>query len=515
LLIWVVVVFNYWVIYVRVLLSINYLVGFLSVSVGPLFISIISDSWSTSFFLLLFVVSSRVLSWSYYYIDREEYYARFILIVISFVSSIIILIFIGRLVGALIGWDGLGVTSFLLVIYYKNRKSLGSGIITALTNRLGDCFFLLILGMFFYSYSYFYLLVALILITSITKSAQIPFSSWLPSAIAAPTPVSALVHSSTLVTAGVYLLLRFNLFSIEWMLLLGSITILIAGVRACTELDIKKIVALSTLSQLGVIIVSLSLYQKNLCFFHLVTHAIFKALLFMCVGISIHTIYGSQDFRSLRNLGKGIFYPIRFLTISNLALLGFPFVSGFYRKDIIMERFYSSYSCYWGGIFFLIGVGITTAYRIKITNLACLNNSSILPVSISYGGLRWQIKLPLTLLGLCSISSGLVIGCNLGFLVVLCFLDKVIPLIIISVGGMSGFILSDYKDKNFSSILILSPTFQRSSSFSQKAELFKIADSGFTEDFGGPGILLFLKNLFFSFHPLISVSLILLFLSFL
>merc|ERR1711942_407463 len=130
-------------------------------------------------------------------------------------GSIIILIFIGRLVGALIGWDGLGVTSFLLVIYYKNRKSLGSGIITALTNRLGDCFFLLILGMFFYSYPYFYLLAALILITSITKSAQIPFSSWLPSAIAAPTPVSALVHSSTLVTAGVYLLLRFNVFSIE------------------------------------------------------------------------------------------------------------------------------------------------------------------------------------------------------------------------------------------------------------------------------------------------------------
>merc|ERR1712221_45872 len=124
----------------------------------------------------------------------------------------------GRLVGALIGGDGLGVTSFLLVIYYKNRKSLGSGIITALTNRLGDCFFLLILGMFFYSYSYFYLMAVLILITSITKSAQIPFSSWLPSAIAAPTPVSALVHSSTLVTAGVYLLLRFNSFSYEWIL---------------------------------------------------------------------------------------------------------------------------------------------------------------------------------------------------------------------------------------------------------------------------------------------------------
>ena len=121
---------------------------------------------------------------------------------------------------------------------------------------------------------------------------------------------------------------------------------LIAGVRACVELDIKKIVALSTLSQLGVIIISLSLYQKDICFFHLVAHAMFKALLFMCVGISIHTIYGSQDFRSFRNLRKGVLYPVRFLTISNLALLGFPFMAGFYRKDIIMERFYSSYTSY-------------------------------------------------------------------------------------------------------------------------------------------------------------------------
>ena len=109
--------------------------------------------------------------------DGEENYTRFILIVISFISSIVVLIFIGSLLGALIGWDGLGVTSFLLVIYYKNRKSLGSGIITALTNRLGDCFFLMILGMFFYINSYHYIFSFLLLLTSITKSAQVPFSS--------------------------------------------------------------------------------------------------------------------------------------------------------------------------------------------------------------------------------------------------------------------------------------------------------------------------------------------------
>lgn len=109
--------------------------------------------------------------------DGEENYTRFITIVISFVFSMVILIFMGSLVGALIGWDGLGVTSFLLVVYYKNRKSLGSGIITALTNRLGDCFFLLILGLFFFENAYFHLLTCLLLLTSMTKRAQIPFSS--------------------------------------------------------------------------------------------------------------------------------------------------------------------------------------------------------------------------------------------------------------------------------------------------------------------------------------------------
>lgn len=292
---------------------------------------------------------------------------------------------------------------------------------------------------------------------------------------------------------------------------MGRITILIAGVRACVELDIKKIVALSTLSQLGVMIVSLSLYQKNICFFHLVTHAIFKALLFICVGISIHSVYGSQDFRSFRNLGKGIVYPIRFLTISNIALLGFPFMSGFYRKDMVIESFYSSYSCFGGGVFFLMGVGITTAYRIKMTNLACLDNKRILPLSIAYGGLRWQIKRPLTLLGVCSILRGFAIGGNITIRVVVYIVDKVIPLVIILAGLGAGLLLSNYKNRNFRSILILSPVFQKTRVFSERGEIVKIADGGFTEELGGPGILSYLKNFFFSFHPRIAIALMALF----
>ena len=148
--------------------------------------------------------------WSYYYMDGEPHYRRFLRVVVAFVRSMVLLIFMSTLYGTLIGWDGLGITSFLLVIYYKNRKSLGSRIITALTNRVGDAFLLILLGLSLYTAGGPHLCLVLLLLTAMTKRAQYPFRRWLPAAMAAPTPVRALVHSSTLVTAGVYLLLRFN-----------------------------------------------------------------------------------------------------------------------------------------------------------------------------------------------------------------------------------------------------------------------------------------------------------------
>merc|ERR1712025_270936 len=327
--------------------------------------------------------------------DTEKHYTRFLGILGRFVFSIIILIFIGRLFGALVGWDGLGVTSFLLVIYYKNRKSLGSGIITALINRLGDCFFLLILGMFFYSYSYFYLLVALILITSITKSAQIPFSSWLPAAIAAPTPVSALVHSSTLVTAGVYLLLRFNLIlgeGIEAILILGCITITIAGIRGVIELDIKKIIALSTLRQLGVIFFSLGLGESFLRYFHLISHAYFKAIIFICAGAIIHSI---SDYQDLRKIGAGYSRnPLinGVILVGSVRLCGIPFISGFYSKDQILETIFI-YNIS-GLIFFFTTIAtiITAIYscRVIIRLFACFYMGEvIIRITDSSAELLW------------------------------------------------------------------------------------------------------------------------------
>ena len=175
----------------------------------------------------------------------------------------------------------------------------------------------------------------------VTKSAQFPFCSWLPAAMAAPTPVSALVHSSTLVTAGIYLLFRLKkMFSWEIKLTLGIIglyTLLVARFSACFEWDLKKIIAFSTLSQLGLMCVSLSLGLSLLAFFHLLTHAVFKALLFIRAGFFIGQLSHFQDLRTLGKT-KGFNPLVDFsLVLSILALRGFPFLAGFFSKDIILE----------------------------------------------------------------------------------------------------------------------------------------------------------------------------------
>lgn len=205
----------------------------------------------------------------------------------------------------------------------------------------------------------------------LTKRAQVPFSAWLPAAMAAPTPVSALVHSSTLVTAGVYLLIRHRFILrkvsfLKFLLLVGAITILIAGAGAIQELDIKKVVALSTLSQLGLIIITLGIGLPLLRFFHLLAHAYFKAMLFICAGALIHSI---KDYQDIRTIGRGvIFLPftIRIFSVANLSLCGIPFMAGFYSKDLILEMIIiSPFNVF---MFFVASVAtfLTVAYTCRL-----------------------------------------------------------------------------------------------------------------------------------------------------
>lgn len=195
---------------------------------------------------------------------------RFFFLLFLFVISIMFLVFSGSWVIVMLGWDGLGLVSFLLVIYYNNPSRLDSGLVTVFTNRVGDCLFIVRFIFMFYrgwstveflSFEVCAFFSFIIFLGCITKSAQLPFSSWLPAAMAAPTPVSSLVHSSTLVTAGVFLLVRFNflLFCVlPLMKFISLLTIFVSGVCAVFELDFKKVVAMSTLSQLGFIVFSIS-----------------------------------------------------------------------------------------------------------------------------------------------------------------------------------------------------------------------------------------------------------------
>jgi len=253
---------------------------------------------------------------------------------------------------------------------------------------------------------------------------------------------------------------------------------LIAGFCACAEIDIKKIVALSTLSQLGVIIVSLSLMQKDFCFFHLMTHAIFKALLFMCVGVGIHTVYGSQDFRRFSAISSCLVWPSRLLLVRNLSLIGFPFISGFYRKDTILERFYSLDNRFLIALGFLVGVGSTTAYRVKIINLAIFSRSSEAPSDLRSGGFRWQLKIPMLILGVCSIFRGSVIrDLNSQFLSVsLVWVDKLLPFPIIALGFMTGTAIRNLKTPFLSSMWGLSRVFQGCRKISREISLSQKVD---------------------------------------
>jgi len=221
-----------------------------------------------------------------------------------------------------------------------------------------------------------------VVLAAITKRAQIPFSAWLPAAIAAPTPVSALVHSSTLVTAGVYLLIRFYplilVGEIRGLLFIaGGLTITISGLGALYETDLKKIIALSTLRQLGLIMISLRIGLYVLAFFHLLTHALFKASLFLCAGRVIHTYRGSQDIRYLRVVTSCMPFTSSCLAICSLSLGGTPFLSAFYSKDKIIEEAFSRGFNVVCQRLLLLSVALTMAYRFRLFFYIVMRNFTL------------------------------------------------------------------------------------------------------------------------------------------
>lgn len=356
----------------------------LSINSFSICISIIIDYISFIFIGFVFLISSIVIFYRYSYIYDDLYKNRFLFLVILFIISIMFMIISPNIISILLGWDGLGLVSYALVIFFQNNNSYNSGILTVLTNRIGDVAILMCIvwiinfGRWRYIYylgfydSYIETIIIFSVLASFTKSAQIPFSSWLPAAIAAPTPVSALVHSSTLVTAGVYLIIRFRpiIYNIDCMLfiILSIMTMFISGLGANFEFDLKKIIALSTLSQLGLIIMILFIGFPKLAFFHLLTHAFFKALLFLCAGLIIHVMNYSQDIRDIGHIIYILPYTSICFIISRISLSGIPFLSGFYSKDLILEVFsiYNINFIYY--FIFITSVAFTISYSFRLMN---------------------------------------------------------------------------------------------------------------------------------------------------
>jgi NADH-ubiquinone oxidoreductase chain 5 len=288
----------------------------------------------------------------------------------------------------------------------------------------------------------------LLMVAAITKRAQIPFSAWLPAAIAAPTPVSSLVHSSTLVTAGVYLMIRFNFLLVttnlgKYLFFIAIITTLMAGVGANYEIDLKKIIALSTLRQLGLIIRILSLGYPILAFFHLLTHAIFKALLFICAGNFIHRLKNNQDIRWIGGLRIHIPVTASCFLVANIALCGLPFLAGFYSKDLILERRIQNFLNYWGILIYFFSTGLTVSYTARVVKAALGEEFKGSPYT-NWGDENWTITIPIILLTILAVLGGRLLRWLLiepQTVIIPLNLKWGIYLAII-IGGFTGFIIS-------------------------------------------------------------------------
>nr|UKO32988.1 NADH dehydrogenase subunit 5 [Stenochironomus sp. 2CZ] len=424
---------------------------------------LIFDWISLLFMSFVLFISSLVIFYSKDYMFGDMNLNRFILLVLLFVFSMMMMILSPNLISILLGWDGLGLVSYCLVIYYQNLKSYNAGMLTALSNRLGDVALLMSIAWMlnFGSWNFlFYLelmkfnidmqvICMFAIFAAMTKSAQIPFSSWLPAAMAAPTPVSALVHSSTLVTAGVYLIIRFNfLFFDSYMsnmlLLVSGLTMFMSGMGANFEFDLKKIIALSTLSQLGLMMSILSLGFMKLAFFHLLTHALFKALLFMSAGVVIHNFKNSQDIRNMGELINFMPFTVSCMNIANLALCGFPFLAGFYSKDLIMEMVLVSWVNLFIFFLFFFSVGLTVTYSFRLFYYLFIMNSMMSTFNNMNENSKIMSKMMLILL-IFVIFSGAMLNWLIfpfSFMLCLTLLNKLIVLIICIIGGLFGSYLS-------------------------------------------------------------------------
>ena len=405
------------------------------------------DSLTVSMLIPVLIISSLVHVYSIGYMSHDPHNQRFFSYLSLFTFMMVILVTANNFLLMFVGWEGVGICSYLLVCFWFTRIAANQSSLSAfLTNRVGDCF--LTIGMFAILWSFgnidystvfslapyineniITIIGVCLLIGAMAKSSQVGLHVWLPMAMEGPTPVSALIHAATMVTAGVYLLMRtsplieYSSTILILCLFIGAITTVLSSLIGLFQQDIKKVIAYSTMSQLGMMVIAVGLSSYNVALFHLINHAFYKGLLFLGAGAVIHAVADNQDFRKYGGLRQ--FLPLTYsvMLIGSLSLVAFPFMTGFYSKDFILESAYGQFYFSSSVVYFIatIGAMFTTLYSVKVLYLTFLTNPNgpLINYKQAHEGDIFM-SLPLIILAIFSIFFGYIakdifIGLGSGF----------------------------------------------------------------------------------------------------